>query len=85
MLPGVNFCLINLHGFVDNRECAHEFDAKAGSAVNEQVDAWTAHKTDTGVVYYYNAVTGESTYNKPVGFKGEVCVLIAHHHLLISL
>ncbi|PON93729.1 WW domain containing protein [Trema orientale] len=39
--------------------------------VNEQSDAWTAHKTETGVVYYYNALTGESTYDKPPDFKGE--------------
>ncbi|OVA12114.1 WW domain [Macleaya cordata] len=43
-----------------------------GGTVNtDEVDAWTAHKTDTGAVYYYNAVTGESTYEKPSGFKGE--------------
>lgn len=42
------------------------------AAVNEQLDAWTAHKTETGVVYYYNALTGESTYEKPAEFKGEV-------------
>ncbi|KAJ0037595.1 hypothetical protein Pint_22576 [Pistacia integerrima] len=41
-----------------NWECVHEFDANERSAVNEQLDAWTAHKTDTGVVYYYNAETG---------------------------
>ncbi|KAK7264143.1 hypothetical protein RJT34_31747 [Clitoria ternatea] len=35
------------------------------------LDAWTAHKTEAGIVYYYNAVTGESTYDKPAGFKGE--------------
>ncbi|AQK64997.1 Pre-mRNA-processing protein 40C [Zea mays] len=35
-------------------------------------DAWSAHKTETGVVYYYNALTGESTYQKPTGYKGEV-------------
>ncbi|XP_031477096.1 pre-mRNA-processing protein 40C isoform X1 [Nymphaea colorata] len=34
-------------------------------------DAWTAHKTEAGVVYYYNAITGESTYTKPSAFKGE--------------
>ncbi|KAL5718563.1 hypothetical protein ACHQM5_011450 [Ranunculus cassubicifolius] len=38
---------------------------------NGEADAWTAHKSDTGVVYYYNAVTGESTYERPHGFKGE--------------
>uniref|UniRef100_A0A0D9XKU0 WW domain-containing protein n=1 Tax=Leersia perrieri TaxID=77586 RepID=A0A0D9XKU0_9ORYZ len=34
-------------------------------------DAWSAHKTEAGVVYYYNALTGESTYQKPPGYKGE--------------
>lgn len=43
-------------------------------AANDQLDAWTAHKTETGIVYYYNALTGESTYNKPAGFKGEVLI-----------
>ncbi|KAM1846586.1 hypothetical protein ACFX14_010981 [Malus domestica] len=41
------------------------------AVVNEQLDAWTAHKTETGVVYYYNALTGESTYDKPPGFREE--------------
>lgn len=44
-------------------------------AANDQLDAWTAHKTEAGIVYYYNVVTGESTYNKPAGFKGEVLIL----------
>lgn len=54
-----------------------------GGQVNEQLeekrntrgqdsDAWSAHKTETGVVYYYNALTGESTYQRPPGYKGEV-------------
>nr|KYP68375.1 Transcription elongation regulator 1 [Cajanus cajan] len=41
------------------------------AASNDQLDAWTAHKTEAGIIYYYNAVTGESTYDKPAGFKGE--------------
>ena len=54
-----------------------------GGQVNEQLEekrntrvqdseAWSAHKTETGVVYYYNALTGESTYQRPPGYKGEV-------------
>ena len=34
--------------------------------------AWSAHKTEAGVLYYYNALTGESTYQRPPGYKGEV-------------
>ncbi|XP_039015350.1 pre-mRNA-processing protein 40C-like [Hibiscus syriacus] len=56
---------------IDNRKLVHDARTKAETAVNEQSDVWTAHKTDTGVVYYYNALTGESTYEKPAGFKGE--------------
>ncbi|KAK7404355.1 hypothetical protein VNO78_05188 [Psophocarpus tetragonolobus] len=41
------------------------------AANNDQLDAWTAHKTEAGIIYYYNAVTGESTYDKPAGFRGE--------------
>ncbi|XP_047330248.1 pre-mRNA-processing protein 40C isoform X2 [Impatiens glandulifera] len=44
---------------------------KDGPAIREELNAWTAHRTEAGVVYYYNALTGESTYGKPAGFKGE--------------
>ncbi|OAY63514.1 Pre-mRNA-processing protein 40C [Ananas comosus] len=42
-----------------------------GTVKTEDADAWTAHRTESGVVYYYNSVTKESTYEKPAGFKGE--------------
>ncbi|KAK9691377.1 hypothetical protein RND81_09G193400 [Saponaria officinalis] len=45
--------------------------AKIEGVKNDQSDAWSAHRTESGAVYYYNAVTGESTYEKPSGFKGE--------------
>lgn len=43
-----------------------------GTAVGGIPDAWTAHKSEAGAVYYYNALTGESTYDKPTGYKGEL-------------
>lgn len=55
----------------DERTHAHDVGFKFSAAANEQSDAWTAHKTEAGVVYYYNALTGESTYDKPPSFKGE--------------
>ncbi|RAL54617.1 hypothetical protein DM860_001745 [Cuscuta australis] len=42
------------------------------TANTKALDAWTAHQTETGSIYYYNAVTGVSTYEKPAGFKGEL-------------
>lgn len=46
---------------------------------NEKLDAWTAHRTESGIVYYYNALTRESTYEKPSGFKGEVLQAWDYH------
>lgn len=75
MYHEVNFFFIRISwGSADNRKLVHDVTTKVESAGNEQSDVWTAHKTDTGVVYYYNALTGESTYEKPAGFKGEVQV-----------
>ncbi|EEF46576.1 Pre-mRNA-processing protein PRP40, putative [Ricinus communis] len=56
---------------IDNRSQIHDFGTKNNAATSDSLDAWTAHKTDAGVVYYYNAVTGVSTYEKPPGFKSE--------------
>ncbi|XP_052204775.1 pre-mRNA-processing protein 40C isoform X6 [Diospyros lotus] len=55
----------------DNMKQVNDIGTKDGAAVGEQLDAWTAHKTGGGGVYYYNALTGESTYEKPAGFMGE--------------
>ncbi|KAJ8759627.1 hypothetical protein K2173_009274 [Erythroxylum novogranatense] len=57
--PGIDIKSHPHVGIVDN------------ASSNEPSDTWTAHKTDAGVVYYYNALTGVSTYEKPPGFKGE--------------
>lgn len=56
----------------DNGKNVNDAGNKDGAVVGQQVDAWTAHKTETGIVYYYNALTGESTYVKPEGFNREV-------------
>jgi len=58
--------------FADDGNLANNAGTKDDTVKNEQLDAWSAHRTDTGVVYYYNALTCESTYEKPSGFKGEV-------------
>ncbi|MQL90527.1 hypothetical protein Taro_023125, partial [Colocasia esculenta] len=39
---------------------------------DKKEESWTAHRADTGAVYYYNSLTGESTYEKPSCFKGEL-------------
>lgn len=56
---------------IDNGKNVNDVDNKDGAVVGQQVDAWTSHKTETGIVYYYNALTGESTYVKPEGFNRE--------------
>lgn len=61
---------------VDDKKKLNSVDTlNEDAANNDQLDAWTAHKTEAGIIYYYNAVTGESTYDKPAGFKGEVLIL----------
>ncbi|EPS62208.1 hypothetical protein M569_12583, partial [Genlisea aurea] len=37
----------------------------------KKMDAWTMHRSEAGVIYYYNALTGKSTYEKPPDFNGE--------------
>lgn len=59
-------------GFTDNSKHASTVGVKEESVAIEQLDAWSAHRTETGIIYYYNAVTGQSTYQKPAGYKGEV-------------
>lgn len=48
-----------------------------GAAIGGIPDAWTAHKSEAGTVYYYNTLTGESTYEKPTGYKGEQNIVTA--------
>ncbi|KAG8657638.1 hypothetical protein MANES_03G080900v8 [Manihot esculenta] len=56
---------------IDDKDNTYDISSMDNAANNEPLDSWTAHKTVAGVVYYYNASTGESTYNRPAGFKGE--------------
>lgn len=70
---------------VDEQTHVHDVSSQVSADVNEQSDAWTAHKTEAGVVYYYNTLTGESTYDKPPGFKGEVfTILVSLKQLVFS-
>lgn len=70
--------------FADDRNRANDAGTKDDTVKNEQLDAWSAHRTATGVVYYYNSITGESTYEKPSGFKGEVLENVSLLFALIS-
>jgi len=56
----------------DHDKQANVLHKDGGTTKSEEVDVWTAHKTDSGAIYYYNSITGESTYDKPSSFKGEV-------------
>ncbi|KAJ9183220.1 hypothetical protein P3X46_007110 [Hevea brasiliensis] len=57
---------------IDEKDHIHDIGSKDNTANNEPLDSWTAHRTEAGLLYYYNASTGESTYKKPAGFKGEM-------------
>ncbi|KAG5608601.1 hypothetical protein H5410_019882 [Solanum commersonii] len=56
---------------VDSCKHVNDADTKQGASTSEQLETWTAHRTETGAIYYYNSLTGESTYEKPAGFRGE--------------
>ena len=70
-----------LYPFVYDKSDAEPVNKTFGVSKNEEANAWTSHKTETGVVYYYNSVTGKSTYEKPSFFTEEVSVL----HFVISM
>nr|XP_043607929.1 pre-mRNA-processing protein 40C [Erigeron canadensis] len=55
----------------DDSKHMNAVGAKDESVPAEQLHAWSAHRSETGIIYYYNAVTGQSTYQKPTGFMGE--------------
>lgn len=49
----------------------------------DQSDAWTAYKTERGPVFYYNAVTGISTCEKPVGCEGKLSMPVQECYLCL--
>ncbi|XP_073000923.1 pre-mRNA-processing protein 40C [Typha latifolia] len=56
----------------DHHKQANDLQKEEATTKYEDADVWTAHKTDSGAIYYYNSVTGKSTYEKPADFKGEI-------------
>ncbi|GAU36937.1 hypothetical protein TSUD_62060 [Trifolium subterraneum] len=66
---GVQMEVISAH--TDDKHKSNTIVTQNEDVANDQLDAWTAHKTESGIVYYYNALTGKSTYDKPLGFKAE--------------
>jgi hypothetical protein len=66
----VNSCDL-LYAAEQGSQNSDQLEDKRTTAIQDS-DSWSAHKTEAGVVYYYNALTGESTYQKPPGYKGEV-------------
>lgn len=59
----------SIHTSVEQHPTGLEDRSTAGV---QDSDTWSAHKTEAGVLYYYNALTGESTYQRPPGYKGEL-------------
>ena len=43
-------------------------DGECESVVGEVMPVWEAHKSPDGYTYYYNTVTGNTTWDKPAGF-----------------
>ncbi|CAL9107205.1 unnamed protein product [Musa textilis] len=69
--PGSSMVAESSSSVVDQDKKSNNLDKDEGDTSNELENAWTAHKTETGAVYYYNSITGKSTYQKPTNFKGE--------------
>ncbi|KAM3408609.1 hypothetical protein ACQJBY_001606 [Aegilops geniculata] len=68
--PSVNPGTVqSIHISVEQHPTGLEDRSTAGV---QDSDTWSAHKTEAGVLYYYNALTGESTYQRPPGYKGEL-------------
>ncbi|GBG69078.1 hypothetical protein CBR_g3777 [Chara braunii] len=53
----------------ENKDKDKEVEAKKSNPDIEE--SWTAHKSADGTIYYYNSITGESTYERPKGFTGQ--------------
>ncbi|KAK9822389.1 hypothetical protein WJX81_007697 [Elliptochloris bilobata] len=48
-----------------------EKSAEAEAQRQREAAAWSAYKSDSGQVYYYNTLTSESAWTKPEGFQGD--------------
>lgn len=62
----------------DHEKEVNDLHKDGGPAITEEAAAWTAHKM-SGTIYYYNSITGESTYDRPASFKGEVAARSTCH------
>ncbi|KAL0562158.1 hypothetical protein IC582_002610 [Cucumis melo] len=65
------------HPELDSQKHTQVVGHSENISLNKHSEDWTAHKTEAGIIYYYNALTGESTYEKPPGFRGEAENLVA--------
>lgn len=62
----------NMFGSSGDDKPVSDVSTNVATPAVDQSDAWTAYKTERGPVFYYNAVTGISTCEKPVGCEGKV-------------
>ena len=75
LMSGLSFPTNFSHDYIQCCRTWRSSQWSPGGPKNTEVqdsDAMSAHKTEGGVVYHYNALTRESTYQRPLGYKGEV-------------
>jgi len=57
---------------------SYESEGKGSAAAAEEEVEWTAHDPGDGRVFYYNVKSGESTWDKPEGFKEKAVSKSSH-------